>query len=283
MALSVPRASLVDLVAKLEVLSKDNGCLLDLSAILDVSICPTLDIFMHKPHHFQPVDDDHICVTPTQKSGPRSYTPSTWCPKNTIDFDLLALVGLDLLVAADLELYLNLLHLIEVEIDLDITLGKRSYAPPAPAVPAKAPSTPSKGAKGVPKTPALLGIDLDLGIDLNLDLSVDLDLDIEIGGRRVRKAQKHFAPQCGKKIPDNTPGCKRITAKDTTDCLARCHQHAAQVTIDAKATVGDLAKVVDCTAISFDHGLQIDNCLVATIDVLGLALIEANVDTLIRL
>jgi hypothetical protein len=288
MALSVPRATVLDAIAQIDVRLLEGGCLLDLSAILDLSVCPKIDIFLPRPHKVEEKKNDVVCVTPTEGAmAARSYEykESNWCPKNVINFDLLALLALDLTVAADLEVYLGLLHL-DLDLDLDITLGKRNYAPTAPTVPTT-PSVPSKGGKGVPKTPALLGIDLDLNLDLdlNVDLSVDLDVDIHLDGRRVRKAEKHFKPACGKKLPEPTPsnGCKKITAPTTTDCLARCHSHAAALTLDARAKVGELADVVDCTAISFDHGLTVDNCLFATVNVLDLVVVDAELDTLIRI
>jgi hypothetical protein len=53
-----------DIVAQLEVLSQESGCLLDLSAILDLSICPKIDLKTDKDHKVEE-KDDVICVTPT--------------------------------------------------------------------------------------------------------------------------------------------------------------------------------------------------------------------------
>jgi hypothetical protein len=289
------RAALLDVVAKLEVLSQESGCLLDLSAILDLSVCPKIDIFLPRPHHVKEEKKDVVCVTPTEGTPTKAvrssydYKPSGWCPKRTVNFDLLSLVALDLTLAADLELYLSILHL-DLDLDLDILLGKRGYSAPSGPSTGGAYTPGSAGGKGPksgPKTPALLGIDIDLDLDVNaiVDLSLELDVDIHLDGRKVRKAEKHFKPACGKKLPEPKPdnGCHKITAPTATDCMARCHSHAAALTLDARAKVGQLADVVDCTAISFDRGLTVDNCLYAHVDVLGLVMVDAKVDTLIRI
>lgn len=54
-----------DIIAHLEVLSQESGCILDLSAILDQSICPKVDLKTHKGHTVEE-NDDYICVTPTE-------------------------------------------------------------------------------------------------------------------------------------------------------------------------------------------------------------------------
>lgn len=56
-----------DIVAQLEVISKESGCILDISAILDLSICPKIDVKTHKPHTMEE-KDDYICITPTEVS-----------------------------------------------------------------------------------------------------------------------------------------------------------------------------------------------------------------------
>ncbi|KAI6784633.1 uncharacterized protein J7T54_006678 [Emericellopsis cladophorae] len=53
-----------DIVAQLEVLSRESGCLIDLSAILDLTVCPKIDIRTDKGHMVEQ-KDDYICVTPT--------------------------------------------------------------------------------------------------------------------------------------------------------------------------------------------------------------------------
>lgn len=58
-----------DIVAQLEVLSQESGCLLDISAIIDLSICPKIDVKTHKPHKVEE-KDDYICVIPTEVSIP---------------------------------------------------------------------------------------------------------------------------------------------------------------------------------------------------------------------
>lgn len=56
---------MADIIAKLEVLSKESGCLLDLSAIIDLSVCPKIDI-LTPGHHHTHHDNDHVYVTPTE-------------------------------------------------------------------------------------------------------------------------------------------------------------------------------------------------------------------------
>ena len=55
-----------DIVAQLEVLSRESGCLIDLSAIIDLSICPKIDLKTHKKPHKIEEKEDVICVTPTE-------------------------------------------------------------------------------------------------------------------------------------------------------------------------------------------------------------------------
>lgn len=57
-----------DIVAQLEVLSRESGCLIDLSAIVDLSVCPKIDIKPGKDHKVEE-KDDVICVTPTKVSS----------------------------------------------------------------------------------------------------------------------------------------------------------------------------------------------------------------------
>ena len=236
MAVSMPRSSVVDLVAKLEVITKDHGCLVDLSAILDVSVCPSIDLWLPKPHSWDSYGEDYVVVTPTPYSNEaRSYTPQPWCPSSTVEIDVLALVELGLIVEADLDLYINLLNAIKAEIDIDI----------------------------------------------ELDVLINL-LGLNIGGHKVNKCTKHFQPHCHKKIPAHTPGCKTITASDANDCLNRCHAWAAELNVAANVQVGNIADIKDCLAISFDGGLSVDNCVFASVPVLGL-LVEAEADVLVRL
>lgn len=67
-----------DIVAQLEVLSKESGCLIDLSAIIDLSVCPKIDIKTTKPHKVEE-KEDYICVTPSEVrvSTHRPLTSST--------------------------------------------------------------------------------------------------------------------------------------------------------------------------------------------------------------
>lgn len=58
---------MADIIASLDVLSQQTGCLIDLSAILDLSICPKVDIKTQKPHTIEQ-KDDYVCVTSTEVS-----------------------------------------------------------------------------------------------------------------------------------------------------------------------------------------------------------------------
>ena len=55
-----------DIVAQLQVLAKESGCFVDLTAILDAAVCPKIDIKTEKDHKVEQKDDT-ICVTPTEK------------------------------------------------------------------------------------------------------------------------------------------------------------------------------------------------------------------------
>lgn len=55
---------MADIIAQLEVLSRDSGCLLDLSAIIDLGVCKKIDIKTDRPHKIEK-KDDYVCVTPT--------------------------------------------------------------------------------------------------------------------------------------------------------------------------------------------------------------------------
>jgi hypothetical protein len=56
-----------DIVAQIEVLAKESGCLIDISAILDLAVCPKVDIITEKPHVVEE-KDDYVCITPTEVS-----------------------------------------------------------------------------------------------------------------------------------------------------------------------------------------------------------------------
>ena len=57
-----------DIVAQLQVLSRESGCLIDLSAIVDLAVCPRIDIKPGKGHTVEE-KEDVICVTPTKVSS----------------------------------------------------------------------------------------------------------------------------------------------------------------------------------------------------------------------
>jgi hypothetical protein len=59
---------MADIIAQLEVLSRDSGCLLDLSAIIDLGVCKKIDIKTDRPHKIEK-KDDYVCVTPTGVSN----------------------------------------------------------------------------------------------------------------------------------------------------------------------------------------------------------------------
>jgi hypothetical protein len=65
---------MADIIAQLEVLSKESGCLIDISAIVDLSLCPKIDIISQQPTQVEQ-DDDTICVTP---SGVSISVQSIW-------------------------------------------------------------------------------------------------------------------------------------------------------------------------------------------------------------
>lgn len=54
-----------DIISQLQVLSRDNGCLLDLTAIL--SICPNIDILTKRPHKVEQ-KQEYVTITPTEVS-----------------------------------------------------------------------------------------------------------------------------------------------------------------------------------------------------------------------
>lgn len=57
---------MADIIAQLEVLSRESGCLIDLTAIL--SVCPKIDFKTDRPHKVED-KDDYICVTPTVRAS----------------------------------------------------------------------------------------------------------------------------------------------------------------------------------------------------------------------
>ncbi|CAM1504827.1 Fc.00g024180.m01.CDS01 [Cosmosporella sp. VM-42] len=105
---------MADIITQLQVLSRDRGCLLDISAILDLSICPRIDIRTDRPHKVEQ-KDEYVYVTPTENSHYRRDCQSgacyevtdQVCQKNTAAFDIELLVLLGLLSKEDLEKYLR--------------------------------------------------------------------------------------------------------------------------------------------------------------------------------
>lgn len=59
---------MADIVAQLEVLSQETGCLIDLSTVLNLSLCPKINFKTDKPHKIED-KDDYICVTSTEVSS----------------------------------------------------------------------------------------------------------------------------------------------------------------------------------------------------------------------
>ncbi|KAI5459116.1 hypothetical protein BGZ63DRAFT_455942 [Mariannaea sp. PMI_226] len=140
---------MADIIAQLQVLSRDNGCLLDISALLDLSICPNVNIQTKRPHKIAQ-SPDYVTVTPTNyKKGKQSYSkasyrrgaslyevPNQVCQKNTVTHDLGLLVPAGLLTKEQLEEYLrktgalppkhHLPHNQEVNVDplLGLQVGK---------------------------------------------------------------------------------------------------------------------------------------------------------------
>lgn len=64
-----------DIVAQLEVLSRESGCLIDISAILNLSICPKVEVITDKPHVVEE-KDDVVCITPTPPTKPPTLPPT---------------------------------------------------------------------------------------------------------------------------------------------------------------------------------------------------------------
>lgn len=118
---------MADIIAQLEVLSRDSGCLLDLSAIIDLGVCKKIDIKTDRPHKIEK-KDDYVCVTPTgPKPKPKPTKPvhhghytkrcekpggcyevtEAVCKKPTVVLDLELLVLLGLLTEEQLEEYMK--------------------------------------------------------------------------------------------------------------------------------------------------------------------------------
>lgn len=57
-----------DIVAQIEVLARESGCLIDISAVLNLAVCPKVDIIAEKPHVVEE-KGDYVCITPTEVSN----------------------------------------------------------------------------------------------------------------------------------------------------------------------------------------------------------------------
>lgn len=56
------------LVTQLQVLAQESGCFLDISALIDLSICPNINVKADRPKIVNVKEDGHICITPTEVS-----------------------------------------------------------------------------------------------------------------------------------------------------------------------------------------------------------------------
>lgn len=111
---------MADIISQLQVLSQETGCLLDLTALLDLSICPSINILTSRPHKVEE-KDDYIYITPTEKkktkkslerrceSGSCYEVSDEVCKKSTVALDIEILVLLGLLDRVDLEAYLRII------------------------------------------------------------------------------------------------------------------------------------------------------------------------------
>ncbi|KAM5379354.1 hypothetical protein ACJZ2D_004052 [Fusarium nematophilum] len=106
-----------DIIAQLEVIGRESGCLLDITTLIDLSICPTIEIIGKKPHKVDE-KDDYVQVTPTTPHETTHYrrgcttsscykVPQKVCKKNTVTHDIQILILLGLLSRDDLERYLH--------------------------------------------------------------------------------------------------------------------------------------------------------------------------------
>ena len=58
---------MTDIIAQLEVLSRESGCLVDLSSLLNMSTCPKIDLKVSMGHTVKE-NDDLIYIVPTKVS-----------------------------------------------------------------------------------------------------------------------------------------------------------------------------------------------------------------------
>jgi len=121
-----------DIVAQLEVLAQESGCLIDISAIIDTSICSKIDVKTHKPHKVEE-KDDYICVIPTEEehvTKKRCDKKTCYevheevCRKNTVALDNQLLILLGLLTKEELEKYLRTTGAITDDEALDLIDGE---------------------------------------------------------------------------------------------------------------------------------------------------------------
>lgn len=54
-----------DIVARLEVIARESGCLIDLSTILDKTVCPKITIRTEHPHKTED-EVEYIYITPSE-------------------------------------------------------------------------------------------------------------------------------------------------------------------------------------------------------------------------
>lgn len=226
-------------IANIPVNILNGGCLLDISALIDISICPTIDIVKgSKPHkiHNEP---QTICVTPSVSTpSVRPFLTSTLSTS---------------------------------------TVKAIATADPVRTGPGLGPGS-GPGSNGAGSSPAsycsnplvdvdlmLLGIlDVDLSVYLDLSHLLDLNIDLNLGdllsGKtkpKLPKSVKHgYKPTCGKTLASH-PNATSCTATDYNDCLARCEKDAIKATVE-------LGNLVDCLGVTIKNGIHVDNCLTVT-------------------
>ncbi|KAH7122180.1 hypothetical protein B0J13DRAFT_456363 [Dactylonectria estremocensis] len=103
-----------DIISQLQVIIRESGCLLDLTAILDLSICPKIDILTERPHKVEE-KQDYITVTATEgskkvhrrgSSNDDYEVPEQVCKKDRVSQDIQTLILLGLLTTEELNEYL---------------------------------------------------------------------------------------------------------------------------------------------------------------------------------
>ncbi|KAH7156711.1 hypothetical protein EDB81DRAFT_945127 [Dactylonectria macrodidyma] len=111
-----------DIISQLQVIIRESGCLLDLTAILNLSICPKIDILAPQPYKVEQ-EQDYITVTTSEKkkkpqggknvhfrrgcTGSDCYeVPEQVCKKDHVSQDIQILILLGLLTTDELNEYL---------------------------------------------------------------------------------------------------------------------------------------------------------------------------------